>query len=247
MTKIGNLLLRKQEKLLADLKECLDIDHPTGKGDSSEESWRQFLSSILPNKYKITKGYVIDSEGNESEQMDIIIYDALYSPLIMTTKANEMYIPSEAVYAVAEVKQTINKAYLEYAHNKIESVKRLYRSSRGMISSGKKLPPRPPTKIIGMILATNMAIKESTLKRYLYKYNNIDISCAINNGTYYLVKDDDTNNIMNIKNTSGQESVLGLFFYLQNELHKIGTVAAIDIRKYANALDSFDFNTEEEF
>lgn len=246
MTKIGNLLLRKQDKLLADLKECIDIEHPTGKGDSCEESWRQFLRSILPNKYEITKGYVIDSNGNESEQMDIIIYDCLYTPLIMTTKANETYVPSEAVYAVAEVKQIVNKSYLNYAHNKIESVKKLYRSSRGMISSGKKLPPRNPTKIIGMILATNMNISDSTLKKHLLQYNNIDISCSINNGTYYVIKDDD-NNVINIENTSGNQAILGLFFYLQNELHKIGTVAAIDIRKYANALDSFKFNTEEEF
>lgn len=246
MTKIGNLLLRKQDKLLSDLKECVDIDHPTGKGDSSEESWREFLRSILPEKYKITKGYVIDSNGNESEQIDIIIYDALYSPLIMTTKANEMYIPSEAVYAVAEVKQTINKSYLEYTQKKIQSVKNLYRSSRGMISSGKKLPPRTPTKIIGLMLATNMNIDTCTLNKHLKQYDNIDISCSINKGSFYVLKDDN-NKIIDIQNTSGNESILGLFFYLQNELHKIGTVAAIDIRKYANALDSFNFNTEEEF
>lgn len=246
MTKIGNLLLRKQDKLLSDLKECMDIEHPTGKGDSSEESWKEFLRSILPEKYKITKGYVIDSNGNESDQIDIIIYDALYSPLIMTTKAHEMYIPAEAVYAVAEVKQTINRSYLEYTQNKIQSVKNLYRSSRGMISSGKKVPPRNLTKIIGLLLATNMDIDFHTLNKHLKQYTNIDICCSINKGTCYVLKND-SNAIIDIKNTPENEAILGLFFYLQNELHKIGTVAALDIRQYAKALDSFNFNTEEEF
>ena len=38
-----------------------------------------------------------------------------------------------------------------------------------------------------------------------------------------------------------------LYFYLNNELYELGTVAGIDIRKYANTLDSFNFNTEEDF
>ena len=164
----------------------------------------------------------------------------------MTTKAHEMYIPAEAVYAVAEVKQTINRSYLEYTQNKIQSVKNLYRSSRGMISSGKKVPPRSLTKIIGLLLATNMDIDFHTLNKHLKQYTNIDICCSINKGTCYVLKND-SNAIIDIKNTPENEAILGLFFYLQNELHKIGTVAALDIRQYANALDSFNFNTEEEF
>ena len=52
---------------------------------------------------------------------------------------------------------------------------------------------------------------------------------------------------MKFEKTSENEAILGLFFNLNNELHEIGTVAAIDIRKYANALNSFNFNTEEDF
>ena len=245
MSIIQDLLKDKQKELLAKLEGGSHIPHCTGQGDHTESSWIDFLKNILPRKYGVDKGYLIDSYGNVSEQIDAIIYDALYSPLIMTSASGEKFIPVEAVYSIIEIKPIINKKYLEYANGKIDSVKRLKRSSRGMTCAGKRVPPRELTYILGIILATNVQIEKTTLEKHLKNYKNIDIGCAVNNYAFNTIR---KNGIyQDIVYSEKEESLLGLFFNLHNRLHEIGTVAAIDIRKYANALDSFNFNTEEEF
>lgn len=246
MNQIKELLMKKQETLKAKLKESSAIKHPTGNGDCSENGWKSFLKQMLPKKYGIDKGYVIDYEGNVSDQIDIIIYDALYSPFVMLSESNEKYIPVESVYAIVEVKPTIEKRYLEYANKKIESVKKLKRSNRAMICAGKKTEKRKLTRILGILLATSTNIsKKVTLQKHLNVYKNIDIGCAIDK--YSFISHKKSCGEIEVNITKENEAVLGLYFYLNNELYKIGTVAGMDIRKYANTLDSFDFNTEEDF
>lgn len=241
-----DLLAKKQSALAAFLEESGTIPHPTGNGDNSEGSWKKFFKEILPGKYGVDKGYVIDYEGNVSEQIDLIIYDALYSPFVLVSNTGEKFIPAEAIYAIVEVKPNINKANIEYANKKIQSVKELKRSSRGMTCAGRRTPGRKLTHILGIILATNMDIvNDKTIINHLTKNKNIDLGCAINGYSFTSIKKEDGS--IEFEKTSAEESILGLFFNLNNELHEIGTVAAIDIRKYANALNSFNFNTEEDF
>ena len=244
--KLYNLLAAKQNTLAAFLEESGTIPHPTGNGDNSEESWKKFLNEILPKKYGIDKGYVIDYEGNVSDQIDLIIYDALYSPFVLTSNTGEKFIPAEAVYAIVEVKPNIDKENIEYANNKIQTVKDLKRSSRGMTCAGKRTEKRSLTHILGILLATNMDIaNDSTIIKHLNNNKNIDLGCAINRYSFISIKNKDGS--IEFQKTNKNEAILGLFFNLNNELHEIGTVAAIDIRKYANALESFNFNTEEDF
>lgn len=241
-----SLLAAKQSTLAAFLGESGAIPHPTGNGDNSEGSWKKFFKEILPGKYGVDKGYVIDYEGKVSEQIDLIIYDALYSPFVLVSNTGEKFIPAEAIYAIVEVKPNIDKANIEYANKKIQSVKELKRSSRGMTCAGRRTPGRKLTHILGIILATNMDIvNDETIINHLTNNKNIDLGCAINGYSFTSIKKEDGS--IEFEKTSAEESILGLFFNLNNELHEIGTVAAIDIRKYANALNSFNFNTEEDF
>lgn len=107
-------------------RECLA--HPTTKGDATEDIWLEILRRYLPLRYQVEKGFVIDSSGKISDQIDIIIFDRQYTPMVFELKGAKL-IPAESVYAVFEVKQTISKEYLDYAYEKIKSVTDLYRTS----------------------------------------------------------------------------------------------------------------------
>ena len=245
MNKLQEMLLVKQEILRNILVESKKIKHPVGNGDNSEGGWKEFISKILPGKYGVDSGYVIDYEGNISDQIDIIIYDNLYSPFIMSSGAGVKYIPAEAVYAVAEIKPTITKAYLKYANDKVESVKKLKRTVRGVTVAGIRKPKQKLTNILGILLAKESDItKDDTIKKYLDEYTSINMLCALDKYTIFCNR---TSNILEVEKVNKNEALLGLYFYLNNELYELGTVAGIDIREYANALDSFNFNTEEDF
>lgn len=231
MTSIKTLLENKQKALTAKLENV--ISHPTSKGDNSESAWIDFFRSFLPSKYSVDKGFIFDSTGQISEQIDIIIYDALYAPLIFETEAGEKYITAESVYAVFEVKQKMNKSHFKYAHDKIMSVKNLYRSSRPIIVAGNTVKARELTQIIGGILSYD-SIRFNSLKDNLSLYPSIDLGCAINSFSFLTVKDNNEK-VLDIKKSNEDEVILSFFFIILDELYKIGTVPALDIRSYANS------------
>lgn len=245
MNKLQEMLLAKQETLRSILGESKGIKHPVGNGDNSESGWKEFLNKILPKKYGVDNGYVIDYEGNISDQIDIIIYDNLYSPYIMSSGSGVKYIPAEAVYAIVEVKPTMTKLNLKYANDKVESVKKLKRTRRGVTVAGIRRPKPKLTNILGILLTKESNItKDETIKNYLEEYTNINLLCALDKYTIFCDRNSST---FEIEKINEDEALLGLYFYLNNELYELGTVAGIDIREYANALDSFNFNTKEDF
>lgn len=180
---IEQLLSAKQRILNADLSVL--FEHPTSKGEESENSWIEHLSSFLPARYGVTKGFVFDSKGNISKQIDIIIYDALYSLFIYKAKSGEKYITAESVYAVFDSKQEVTSETVRETNEKIASVKELYRTSRGMYSSGKEMPARGLTKILGGILAKNVKVQKDTFQKYMEQNKDIDFGCIIDDFAFF--------------------------------------------------------------
>lgn len=237
------------------------IEHPSSKGDATEHHWINFLRTYLPDRYKVDKAIVIDSTGNVSEQMDIVIYDAIYTPFIFK-QDDFMYIPAESVYAVFEVKQDV-KGHIEYAAQKVESVRKLKRTSIGMVASGRNTIARPLTKIIGGILTTTSSyIGNDTVKKQLKELaglQTLDLGCLCDTGSFYVDYNetvpegiDPTNNVNDnrryieqvynsreineIKFSDKDVSLFTFFLQLVSYLKSIGTVPAIDINAYLKAI-----------
>ena len=228
---IKSLMDTKQAILRSKLQ--ILIDHPVTKGEQCESAWIDFFRGFLPNKYAVDKGFVFDSKGTISEQIDIIIYDALYTPLVFCTDSGEKFVTAESVYAVFESKPTIDKTKLEYADKKIRSVTSLYRTSRGMISSGKQVSPRQLTPILGGVLSVN-SVGIDTISEHVKSYKGIDLGCAINQRTFH-VRRDENRDFLTLVTSSKDETILSFFYLILDELYKLGTVAGLDIREYADA------------
>lgn len=244
------------------------ITHPGSKGDALENAWIEWLQKYLPNRYSVDKAIVIDSEGDTSHQIDIVIYDNWFTPFVFSQNGFH-YIPAEGVYAVMEVKPDINgsadngKNYIEYACEKIESVRVLKRTSTSMINSGVKFAPRPLTKIIGGFLSTTNTYthkNNNTIEKYVKEnggFKGIDIGCIADYGSFHVdyIGEEDTalnkpedfqkrysdyyhNRAFNEINFSDKDNSLVSFFlqltrYLQQA---IGTIPAIDLNAYSSAI-----------
>ncbi len=279
-TNIGKLFYGLQKQMLAQLNVNREfIPHSTSKGDSLEDVWIQWLRNYLPNRYCVDKAIIIDSVGNFSEQIDLVIYDQHFTPFIFTQNGIH-FIPAEGVYAVFEVKPDLkgnvkvkNKSYsyIQYAGKKIESVRKLKRTSTNIIDVGDTRPPRPLTKIVGGILTSDNTIaKISTVKAQLgalRELQTIDIGCVANFGSFYIdykgdyspprkpdttfdefndyihsyYKERDLNHIEISKRSA---SLITFFLQLMRYLQQsIGTVAAIDLNAYAKFVD-FEIDPE---
>lgn len=233
---IKSLMKTKQAILCSNLNILLS--HPVTKGDHCESAWIDFFRSFLPNKYAIDKGFVFDSKGSISDQIDIIIYDALYAPLVFGTEAGEKFITAESVYAVFDSKPKIDKGTLEYTDIKIKSVTSLYRTNRKILVGGSLRQPRELTPILGGILAVN-SVEEKTIKEHLRDYKNIDFGCAINRFTFHVHRDEHAE-LEELVVSKEEETIISFFYLILDELYKLGTVAGLDIRDYADvSLDQF--------
>lgn len=106
-----------------------EIFHPLKSGEARENALRKILEKYLPQRVGISTGFVIDAQGRESKQMDLVIYDKTVATVFDINGVK--YFPCEIVIAVGEVKSNIDsKKDLEDALDKIKSVKELDRSNQ---------------------------------------------------------------------------------------------------------------------
>ena len=228
------------------------IVHQGSKGDATEDKWIDFFRKYLPKRYGVDKAMIIDSEGNVSQQIDIVLYDVFYTPFIFNHDGFK-YIPAEGVYAVFEVKQDI-KGNIEYAGKKIESVRKLKRTSIPMISSGRTICARILTPILGGILtSTSTYENEETIRNNLEELSglqSLDLCCCADKYSFYIEYDKSFSDLKieevyaiyelyatrKIKsvifNKHTDTSLFTFFLQLVQYLKLIGTVPAIDINAY---------------
>lgn len=262
---IAELFTGLQKQMVAQLNTNREfILHPGSKGDSLEDVWIDWLRKYLPNRYCVDKAVIIDSTGQLSHQIDLVIYDQQYTPFVLTQNGIH-YIPAEGVYAIFEVKPDIKGDvkglnYIQYAGEKIESVRRLKRTSVGIINAGQSQDPRALTKIIGGILSSTNTYAHSNNKtiishlKGLKGLKSIEMGCIVDYGSFYVNYDGEEN----LENKEYQKRILN--YYDQREFHdvtfskpenslitfflqltrylqqSIGTVAAIDLDAYARAV-----------
>jgi hypothetical protein len=239
-TNLKEIFMGLQEQMYCKLSTNQKVlKHPVSKGDSTEVNWKEWFSTYLPKRYKADKAFIIDCDDNLSEQIDLVIYDQQYSPFAFN-QDGEIYIPAESVYAVFEIKQVLNKKHIQYAGEKIESVRLLRRTSAQIPYAGGIYPPKKPFEIIGGIITQRSVWKESLGKGFekyisdLSQNQRINIGCVLENGAFIIEYDKQASIIKSTKN----EALIFFFLKLLIELQKRATVPAIDIECYAKALDS---------
>ncbi|WP_318446630.1 DUF6602 domain-containing protein [Photobacterium leiognathi] len=98
--------------------------HQGVKGAANEQALINILERFLPKKYSIGTGIIIDRLGNQSKQCDIVIYDGFNYPEIFGQTPIKFF-PIDFVYAVIEVKTTLDQKKMLEACENIKSVKSL--------------------------------------------------------------------------------------------------------------------------
>jgi len=237
---LHGLFLSLQQQLVAKLlTNRKNIKHPGAKGDASELRWLEMLSSYLPQRYHAAKAFVLDSEGQISDQIDIVIFDRQYSPFLFN-QDNALYVPAESVYATIEVKQDIEKNVIEYAGNKTASVRQLKRTSAPISHAGGEFPPKEHFEILSGIVALdckwNPPFGESFINsiKELPQEKKIHLGCALRAGAFDVKYFDDAEPV--VETCGAEESLIFFFLHLLTRLQQLGTVPAMDITQYAKSL-----------
>ncbi len=207
------------------------LSHPTDKGDASEAVWIDLLNKYLPRRYVASKGHVVDCRGEKSEQIDVIIHDRQYSPLVFSFK-DSLYVPAESVYAVFEAKQDTSSSTVSYAQKKAQSVRHLHRTSMPVPTVNGVLPAKVPGHIIAGLLTLSCEWKpplgETLAGRLKSELGDgvLDIGCIADTGVYWRTE-------VGYELQSISRAATRFLFELIARLQDHGTVPMLDIRAYA--------------
>ena len=239
---LGEAFRARQQQLESDLGFGRTVvAHPGTLGDATELDWRGMLSDFLPRRYGVANAFVIDVAGRMSDQLDIVIHDRHYSPLLFEV-GGAHFIPAESVYAVFEVKQDISKAQIEYAGAKIASVRRLKRTTVGFETATGIAPAQQPKRILGGLLALNggwnppfgQPLRDALAARNAHEV--VDFGCVLRSGTFEAVNPDNPEELW----TSEDATTSLIFFALRllKRLQAMATVTAMDFEAYLQSAQS---------
>ena len=155
------------KKLEIDYKQLTShIEHQGIKGNYREELLKRYLRDLIPGKYSIGTGIIVDANQEQSKQQDFFIYDNINSPVFLKMEAAQV-IPIESVYAVIEVKSVLSKPELEKSAVNIRSVKRLELNPL----ESKFYIPSKENQTLGMIFAYSCNTTVDTVINNLKEIN----------------------------------------------------------------------------
>lgn len=237
---LRQLFAGTQQQLASQLASArAAIGHPGDKGAVSENEWLEFLASLLPHRYQMAKATVIDSTGATSDSIDIVVFDRQYSPLVFQQRGF-CYVAAEAVYAVFEVKQSLNAAHLDYAAKKAASVRRLKRTSIAITDIRGDAPMKAPIPILAGLLTTDLEWALDSAEQHVHKHiesldddHALDLLCAAGSVGFEVQRS--STRIQTCMSAPDTGLVFFLFGLLQR-LQQVGTVAPIDFSAYRSAM-----------
>lgn len=167
------------ESLDKEVKNRLElaraIGHPGESGRARENVIADFLRRLIPQSFGIDTGFIIDSLGAISKQVDIVIYRTDYHPVFEVSGIKHFLV--ESVVAVIENKARITSlAQLTRALDNIRSVKQLDRTNRGrniVILGGQNGPNVDPSKYGHQVwgaIVTQKSLTSSKLEQALLDF-----------------------------------------------------------------------------
>jgi hypothetical protein len=220
------------ERSLGDARTL--IAHEGEKGGASEDVWRALLRRHLPLRYQVDTGFVVDNEGQFSEQIDIIVFDRQYSPLVFELGTRKIF-PAESIYAVFEAKQSAGSKTVAAARRKAASVRRLKRTSLPILDLNGKPVAKPIQPILAGILALesdwNPPLGESFAKALAPKQDGevLDIGCVAARGIIRTTE-------AGVEPQQCDHAATVFLLDLVARLQLLGTVPMLDMMAYARHL-----------
>jgi hypothetical protein len=144
--------------------------HAGDAGEEVQEVLKKFLNKHLPKRWAAESGLIIDHANAISRQTDVIVYDALSSP-VYRSGDKTCIVPNNNVAAVIEVKSRLNKAQLADAYLKIASCKKLMKDQLSDLDSNPTSGPATTTTTMGIVFAFSAETLLNTLAENMAELN----------------------------------------------------------------------------
>ena len=168
---VAQLFTEAARKLRAEFEYIRSTNPHSGeKGSEAEGVLRDFLNHHLPQRFRAASGIIIDTANSLTPQTDVIVYDALTSPIYRYSE-KVLILPLDTVAAVVEVKSRLNKKEIEDGYEKIAACKRLKKTP---VSAGDQQATGSDLKgvaTLGVIFGFSSDTSLATLAKHVERLN----------------------------------------------------------------------------
>jgi hypothetical protein len=154
-TTLRQALHNQAMKIAADLNNSNLFTHMGDRGEFREAIIQKFLRPFLPECYGLASGEVFASDGSQSAQIDVVVYDALFSTVLFKDYSRSLF-PAESIFGSIEVKSNLTLDEFKIACDNVASIKRL---------------PRPQSDMLQFSPQIQFSVDESTFKYDLRSRN----------------------------------------------------------------------------
>lgn len=158
------------ESIIRDRERSENHERMATRGDMIEESTADLFSRYFPNRCGFGKGCVQDFEGNQSREVDIVVFDRDSIPPIChgiksrEEKRIEGFFPVESLWYAIEIKKKLNNTELKKAVENMNSV---------AILKSNKIPAR-------MLFAYDSDLDGCDIKKEFERYKRVDGNWNLN-------------------------------------------------------------------
>lgn len=128
----SKVCLAAEERILHDVQfEKSTRRTNLSSGLPVEAIVRKAVRDLIPRRYMVNAGIIDDSEGKTSGEHDLVVFNDLWFPHVKPGQeeaGRDAHFPIEGIYAVAEIKQTLDLNTLDSAMEKLVRCSRLRRA-----------------------------------------------------------------------------------------------------------------------
>jgi hypothetical protein len=168
---VDELISSAGRQLRKDFAEIQETNpHAAERGSEAEDTLKKFLKQKLPRRFDVASGIVIGGENLISRQTDVIIYDAMNSPVYRTGTRLQI-LPRDNVACVIEVKSKLNKDELKDAASKIADVKKIKATPICGADQPVTFSDIITTNVLGCVFAFDSYTSMETLAENLKEIN----------------------------------------------------------------------------
>jgi hypothetical protein len=114
------------------------FEHRGNVGDSREKAINEYLRKVMPSRFGFSKGEMFDSAGRNSGEVDLIMYDPVFSPTF-SDGSGKILAPFESCFGAIECKSTLTTTELSDCLRKIQKYRAMKRQT--VISNAAQLSP----------------------------------------------------------------------------------------------------------
>jgi hypothetical protein len=144
-------------RIASEIEDSNLFTHMGDRGQVRERIVARFLRPFLPPCYGLDSGEVFSADGIQSAQIDIVIYDAIFSTILFRGEEKCLF-PTESIFGSIEVKSSLNSNELMTSIENIASLKRLSRPD----SDAADLSP-----LLRMNLSAGLTVTAGKMNPYL--------------------------------------------------------------------------------